>query len=434
MKTVAFTTLGCKVNQYDTDAVKGMFLLKGYQVVDFDDVADIYVINTCSVTAMGEKKSRQLIRKGKRNNENARIVVMGCYAQLDPETVGAIEGVNLVVGTNNRHQIVELVEALDSTEAQINTVRNIMQELQFEEMPLYGEAVDKARAYMKIQEGCNNYCTFCIIPYTRGKLKSRKLADIVAEGKRLTDAGYSEIILTGIHLGNYGLDLKEKTNLADVVEALLANPDIRRIRLGSIESVEVSPRLIELMRTNERLCSQLHLPLQAGSDKVLKAMNRHYTLAEFKTLAQELRNTIPDLSLTTDVIVGFPGEDDEAFAQTLATLEELHFTHIHVFPYSKREGTPAAKMVNQVPEVIKKSRVAMVNQLSRKGFQEYGKRWLNRKTTVLIETEDDKYYMGYTEHYLMARIPKGVHTYKIGAIIPVSVISVEDEYLLVEEA
>lgn len=278
MKTVAFTTLGCRVNQYDTDAMKGLFLQKGYEVVPFDDVADIYVINTCSVTNMGERKSRQLIRKAKRTNEAARIIVTGCYAQLDPDAIAAIEGVSLVIGTNNRHRIVELIEEIDVTEQQINAVRNIMEQATFEEMPLLGDESNKSRAFMKIQEGCNNYCAFCIIPYTRGKLKSRRIDDIVQEAKRLVNHGYHEIVLTGIHLGNYGIELPDRPTLADVVKALLDIPELRRIRFGSIESVEVSDELVHLMATNKRVCPNLHLPLQAGSDHVLQLMKRHYTL------------------------------------------------------------------------------------------------------------------------------------------------------------
>ena len=251
MKTVAFTTLGCRVNQYDTDAMKGLFLQHNYEAVDFDEKADIYVINTCSVTNMGEKKSRQLIRKAKRQNQDAYVIVTGCYAQLDPDTIAAIDGVNLVIGTNNRSKIVELVEQLETTERQINAVRDIMKESNFEEMPLFGNESDKSRAFMKIQEGCNNYCAFCIIPYTRGKLKSRKVEDIVNEAKRLVDHGFHEIVLTGIHLGNYGVELPNRPTLADVVKALLEIPNLHRIRFGSIESVEVSDELIELIATDK---------------------------------------------------------------------------------------------------------------------------------------------------------------------------------------
>ncbi len=268
MKTVAFTTLGCRVNQYDTDAMKGLFIKAGYEVVDFEDQADVYVINTCSVTHMGEKKSRQLIRKAKRRNEAAHVVVTGCYAQLDPDTIAAIDGVSLVIGTANRNKIVDLVEQVEATEKQINAVRDIMGESSFEEMPLHGNELDKTRAFMKIQEGCNNYCAFCIIPYTRGKLKSRLIPDIVEEAKRLIANGYHEIVLTGIHLGNYGVELPGRPSLADVVKALLELDGLYRIRFGSIESVEVSEELIDLMATDKRVCPNFHLPLQAGSDHV----------------------------------------------------------------------------------------------------------------------------------------------------------------------
>ena len=356
MKTVAFTTLGCRVNQYDTDAMKGLFLQHDYEAVDFDSKADIYVINTCSVTNMGEKKSRQLIRKAKRQNQDAYVIVTGCYAQLDPDAIAAIDGVNLVIGTNNRSKIVELVEQLETTERQINAVRDIMKETNFEEMPLFGNESDKSRAFMKIQEGCNNYCAFCIIPYTRGKLKSRKVDDIVNEAKRLVEHGFHEIVLTGIHLGNYGVELPGRPTLADVVKALLEIPNLHRIRFGSIESVEVSDELIELMATDKRVCPHLHLPLQAGSDHVLTLMKRHYTLQEYKDLIKNLRNRIPDLSITTDIIAGFPQETDEDFDETMNTVKEIGFTHIHAFPYSIREGTPAATMPNQVPEAVKEER------------------------------------------------------------------------------
>lgn len=432
MKTVAFTTLGCRVNQYDTDAMRGLFLQNGYKTVDFDEKADIYVINTCSVTNMGERKSRQLIRKAKRTNEKAYIIVTGCYAQLAPDAIAAIEGVNLVIGTNNRHRIVELVEQLDSTEKQISVVRNIMEQATFEEMPLYGNEIDKVRAFMKIQEGCNNYCTFCIIPYTRGKLKSRRLEDIMAEAKRLVAHGYREIVLTGIHLGNYGVELPEKTTLADVVKALLTIPELQRIRLGSIESVEVSDELIDLMATEPRFCSHLHLPLQAGSDHILKLMNRHYTLDEFKQLIQRLRSRIEGLVITTDIIAGFPGETDEDFDETMKAVREIGFTHIHAFPYSKREGTPAAVMEDQVPEAVKKTRVALLNSLSQEGFTQYANTLLGKTVTILVEQEVDGQYLGFTNDYIHGTISKELINCQVGDIVSGIVTAVANEKVVVE--
>lgn len=432
MKTVAFTTLGCRVNQYDTDAMRGLFIQSGYTPVDFDEKADIYVINTCSVTNMGERKSRQLIRKAKRTNEDAYIIVTGCYAQLSPEAIATIDGVNLVIGTNNRHRVVELVEQLESTEKQISIVRNIMEQATFEEMPLYGNEIDKARAFMKIQEGCNNYCTFCIIPYTRGKLKSRRVEDIVKEAKRLVEHGYHEIVLTGIHLGNYGIELLEKPNLAHVVKALLEIPGLERIRLGSIESVEVSEELVDLMAKDPRFCTHLHLPLQAGSDHILKLMNRHYNLQEFKDLIARLRSRIPGLAITTDIIAGFPGETDEDFEETMRTVEEIGFTHIHAFPYSKREGTPAATMEDQVPEAVKKTRVALLNSLGQKGLQKFAEQMIGKPAEILIEREEDGYYLGFTNEYIHGKIKKGTTAHDVGTIIGGTVTAFDGETLIIE--
>ena len=432
MKTVAFTTLGCRVNQYDTDAMKGLFIKAGYTPVGFDEEASIYVINTCSVTNMGEKKSRQLIRQAKRRNPEAFIVVTGCYAQLAPEVISAIDGVNLVIGTANRNKIVELVENIPSTEEQISIVRNVMEESTFEEMPLFGNEIEKCRAFMKIQEGCNNFCSFCIIPYTRGKLKSRKIEDIVEEAKRLVAYGYKEVVLTGIHLGNYGIELPERPTLGRVVRELLTIDGLERIRFGSIESVEVSEELIELMATNPRVCPNLHLPLQAGSDPVLKSMNRHYNLQQYKDLVKYLRSRIPNLSITTDIIAGFPGETDELFEETMRTVKEVGFTHIHAFPYSIREGTPAAKMEDQVPEAVKKTRVALLNQLGKEGFKAYANRFLNQPVKVLIEQSDDFYYYGLTNEYVHSKIPKQEHTFNVGDIVSGTVTEVHSDVVLVE--
>ncbi|WP_298706795.1 tRNA (N(6)-L-threonylcarbamoyladenosine(37)-C(2))-methylthiotransferase MtaB [uncultured Veillonella sp.] len=432
MKTVAFTTLGCRVNQYDTDAMRGLFIKSGYTPVEFDEKADIYVINTCSVTNMGERKSRQLIRKAKRTNEEAYIIVTGCYAQLAPDAIAAIEGVNLVIGTNNRNKVVELVEQIESTEKQINAVRNIMEQSTFEEMPLYGDEIEKARAFMKIQEGCNNYCTFCIIPYTRGKLKSRKVDDIVQEAKRLVAHGYKEIVLTGIHLGNYGVELPEKPKLAQVVKVLLTIDGLKRIRLGSIESVEVSDELVELMATEPRFCSHMHLPLQAGSDHILKLMNRHYNLQEFKDLIANLRSRIAGLAITTDIIAGFPGETDEDFEETMNTVRELGFTHIHAFPYSIREGTPAATMENQVPEAVKKTRVALLNSLGDEGLANYANGMIGKPAEILVEREVDGYYVGFTNEYIHGKIKKEATDYPVGSIIGGTVTAFDGESLIIE--
>lgn len=304
MKTVSFLTLGCKVNQYDTDAMRSLFFARGYEEVSAKDKADICVINTCSVTHIGERKSRQMIRRAKRLNPQTKIIVTGCYAQLDPKTIQQIDGVNLIIGTQDRTKVVDLIEAYGSSSQAHNAVHDIFETSQFEELNWAHPASNRARSYLKIQEGCNNYCAFCIIPYTRGKLKSRGVEDIYHEARRLDEQGFKEVVLTGIHLGNYGVDLGRQVDLADVVKMLLERTHISRIRLGSIESVEISEELVDLIATNERVCPHLHLPLQSGSEEILRKMRRHYHLQEYVDLISSLRARIPDLAVTTDLIVG----------------------------------------------------------------------------------------------------------------------------------
>ena len=298
MPSIAFATLGCRVNQYDTDSMRGLFLSKGFQEAAFHDVADVYVINTCSVTQMGEKKSRQMIRRAKKLNRAALIVVTGCYAQLSPDVLAAMPDVDAVVGTNEKKEIVRIVDSLleRRSGAAVRAVHNIMGAAGrdvFEEIPLYPSAVAHTRADLKIQEGCNNFCTYCIIPYTRGSLKSRQPDAVIAEAKRLTAFGFRELVLTGIHLGAYGIDLPARPTLALILRRLLEETDVARIRMGSIESVEIRDDLIDVMNSSERICPHLHLPLQSGSNTILRAMGRHYTKNGYIALIEGLQ----DLSL-----------------------------------------------------------------------------------------------------------------------------------------
>ncbi len=432
MKKVAFVTLGCKVNQYDTDGMRGLFLAAGYEEAPFDSTADIYVINTCSVTHMGERKSRQLIYRAKKQNEQAVIVVTGCYAQLAPELIAAIEGVNIVIGTNERHQIVSLVEEYlaDSDKHVRTAVHNVREYNRFEELPLYPMAISHTRAHLKIQEGCNNFCSYCIIPYTRGKLKSREIPHIVEEANRLVAHGFKELVLTGIHLGAYGLDLPDRPALADVVEALLQQTKAERIRLGSIESVEVSEKLIRLINEEERMCPHLHLPIQSGSNPILKAMNRHYTKEQFITLIEELRERIPDLAVTTDVIAGFPGESDELFEETLETVRQLGFSHIHAFPYSARQGTPAAAMKEQIPEAVKKERVRQLNQVSEEGQERYQKSLIGKTVAVLVEKVENNIAEGFSEQYIRVQFPASEEA--AGHIVRAAIKGIENGTLIGE--
>ena len=395
-KRVAFLTLGCKVNQYDSDAMRSLFLSRGYTTAEKD--ADIYVINTCSVTSVGDKKSRQLIRRIRREHPGAIIAAAGCYAQLSPEEVAAA-GCDVVVGNQNRAHIVDYIEEAAAGRAG-NHVVDIMRVAEFENLTVTPEGEEKTRAFVKVQEGCDNYCTFCIIPYARGRLKSRRPEDAVAEVALLADKGYREIVLTGIHLGNYGVDLRDGTRLSSLVEALLAISGISRIRLGSIESVEVSDELIRILQTERRVCRHLHLPIQSGSDAVLARMHRHYRLAEFKKLIGTLREKIPGLALTTDLIVGFPGETEALFAETLETLRELQFSGIHVFPYSPRTGTPAAGYPDQVSTAVKKERVHRVEELEKEIARVYRQTFLGKTVRVLAEEIRGGRWEGLSDEYI----------------------------------
>lgn len=402
MPRVAFTTLGCKVNQFETEVMEGLFKQRGYEMVPFDQVADVYVINTCSVTHLGEKKSRQIIRRAIRLNQEAIVAVAGCYAQVSPEEIEAIEGVKVIVGTQDRHRIVDLVEQAVASSCSVNAVTSIMEADHFEDIPLF-EAPGRTRAFLKIQEGCTNFCTYCIIPYARGPLRSRPLASIIRETEKLISSGFKEIVLTGIHLGAYGRDVKGEVTLADAVRAVLDVEGLVRLRLGSLESIEISDDLIALMKQDNRLCSHLHLPLQAGDNTVLKAMNRHYTLAEYEQLINNIKSQIKDIAISTDIIVGFPGETLELFNNALAFVEKMNFSRMHIFPYSRRSGTPAAQYSDQVPEEEKKRRVQIMQELAEKKTTEFQHYFLNKQLTVLFEMENqknDNIIDGLTENYI----------------------------------
>ena len=426
-KRVAFTTLGCKVNQYDSDAMRSLFLRRGYEAAEGED-ADVYVINTCSVTSVGDKKSRQMIRRIRREHPGAVIVAAGCYAQVAPEEI-AKTGCDVIIGNQDRLHVVDYVEeAMREKGTLINRVSDIMKVSEFENLTVDPEGEEKTRAFIKVQEGCNNYCTFCIIPYARGRLKSRRLEDAVEEARLLAAHGYREIVLTGIHLGNYGKDLRDGTTLSALVDALLAIPGLARIRLGSIESVEVSDELIRLIRDEERVCCHLHLPLQSGSDAVLRRMNRHYSLREFKDLIAGLREKIPGLALTTDLIVGFPGETEELFQETLETLRELRFSGIHVFPYSRRTGTPAASYPDQVPMAVKKDRVHRVEEVEKGISREFRSAFVGKTVRVLTEEVKDGLYEGLSDEYIRVSV-KGDGIEK-GRVYRVTVEDVTDDGLI----
>ena len=409
-------TLGCKVNQFETETMEGLFRARGYDIVPFEGRADVYVINTCSVTHLSDRKSRQLIRRAARTNPAACIAVTGCYAQVAPEEIRALDGVRVVIGTKERARIVDYVEAsLRADTGALGTITDIMQARVFEDIPLQA-LPHRTRAFLKIEDGCQNFCTFCIIPYARGPVKSRELSAVAREMRLLVDAGFHEVVLTGIHLGAYGIDLAERPTLADACRTALAERDLRRLRLGSLESVELSADLLELMRTEPRFAAHLHLPLQAGSDVVLRAMNRHYTTAQFAQLVAEVRAAVPGVAISTDIIVGFPGETEADFAAGMDFVRRMGFARMHVFPYSARRGTPAARRTDQVPPMVRKERAARMQTLAEDLAEGYHRSMLGSVAEVLFETQENGVTDGLTETYVRVYTDAPVTR---GEIVPV---------------
>ena len=400
-RRVAFTTLGCKVNQYDSEAMAELFRKAGYDVVGFDRVAEVYVINTCTVTGRGAAKSRQLIRQAVQRNPAAAVMVAGCYPQTAAGEVLAIPGVSVAIGTADRHRVVELAEeARARLEAAgggedprpVNAVGDVMAAREFEETPV--EAFSgRTRAAVKVQEGCDYRCTYCIVPFARGPVRSRPAAEVITEVRRLVEAGFKEIVLTGIHLGSYGLDRPRAGGgraqagavLVELIRQVRTVPGLWRLRLSSLEPAHANPDLIALLASEPKLCRHLHLSLQSGSPAILRRMGRHYTADEYRRTVQALRARVPLLGLSTDVMVGFPGETEEHFRESLTFVREMAFSRLHVFPFSPRPGTPAASYPDQVPRAVKEYRSRRMIELGRELALEYHRRWIGRAVEVLVE-------------------------------------------------
>lgn len=409
MQKVAFHTLGCKVNHYETEAIWQLFKQEGYERVDFDASSDVYVINTCTVTNTGDKKSRQTIRRAIRKNPDAVICVTGCYAQTSPAEIMDIPGVDIVIGTQDRVKMLEYIEQYRKERQPINAVGNIMKSRVYEEMDVPA-FTDRTRASLKIQEGCNNFCTFCIIPWARGLMRSRDPQEVIHQAQQLVDAGYKEIVLTGIHTGGYGADLKDY-NLAMLLSDLEANvKGLKRLRISSIEASQITDEVIEVIRKSNVIVRHLHIPLQSGSDTVLKRMRRKYTMESFAERLVKLREIMPDLAVTSDVIVGFPGETEEEFMETYNFVKDHHFSELHVFPYSKRTGTPAARMEDQIDEEIKNERVHRLISLSDQLAKEYASKFEGQVLEVIpeeryMESSEEGLYVGYTDNYMKIVFP-----------------------------
>ena len=429
MKKAAFYTLGCKVNQYETEALTGIFEGAGYEVVEFDDWADVYVINTCTVTNLSDRKSRQMIRRAKSKNEDAIVAVVGCYAQTAPDEVINIPGVNIVIGTKERGKILDYINEVEEGQDKISAVDSIMSTRSFEELNV-DNYKERTRAYLKIQEGCSQFCAYCIIPYARGPVRSRLPGDVTGEVERLAGKGFKEIVLTGIHVASYGKDLKT-TSLVDIIRRIHDIDGIERIRLGSVEPTTITEEFIQLAKEAPKLCPHYHLSLQSGCDETLKRMNRKYDTAKYREVVDLLRENIKDVALTTDVMVGFPGETEEEFGRTYEFLKEIGFAKMHIFKYSPRKGTPAAQFPNQVSPEVKEERSKRLIALSDKSMLDYNKAYAGRTMPVLFEQEvknGDGFIEGLTANYIRVRC-KGDYNYK-GEILEAKLEEIEEDYML----
>ena len=427
MPSIAFYTLGCKVNQYETEVMREQFSARGYQVVEFEQKADFYLVNTCSVTAMADRKSRNIIRRAHKTNPEAKIIVAGCYSQVHPEELQKLEFVDLIIGNEEKKQVAALAENI-LEEARVQ-VGNILCSHPYNEASVLSHA-GKTRAFMKIQDGCDNFCAYCIIPYARGPVRSRGLKEIVREAKALAAAGYQEIVLTGIHLTSYGKDL-DGLDLYDVLLALHEVEGLERLRLGSLELTPVLFKIAERSAKLPKLCPHFHISLQSGCDAVLARMKRRYTTGEYQRAVRLLRDNWPDAAITTDIMAGFPGETEEEARQSLLFAKSLGFAKMHVFPYSIRPGTAAADMNGQLSEQVKKNRAAQLQELDREMEKAFYHALVGKTMPVLFEQRGgDGLYEGHTPNYAVAAVESVADLHKL--ILPVKILCTREGRLFGE--
>lgn len=403
MKKAALHNLGCKVNAYETEAMQHLLEEAGYEIVPFTQKADVYVINTCSVTNMADRKSRQMLHKAKKNNPNSIVVAAGCYVQTSEKEVLNDLSVDIVIGNDRKHDLVRLLEeySLDSVNDTVDDINDGKHD--FEEL-FIDQTKEHTRAFIKVQDGCNQFCSYCIIPYARGRVRSRRFENVIAEVERLAANGFKEVVLTGIHLSSYGVDFEEATGLLELIQAVNAVKGIERIRLGSLEPKIVTGHFASELSKLDKICPHFHLSLQSGCDETLKRMNRKYTTKEYERGCELLRKYFVHPAITTDVIVGFPGETEEEFEQTKAYLEHIHFYEMHIFKYSKRKGTRAAVMPDQIDEQIKAARSEKLIALGHDMSKEFRKFYIGKNEEVLFEEKavigDKEYFVGYTKEYV----------------------------------
>lgn len=396
---VGLCNLGCKVNTYEMEYIASLFKERGYEIGDFNDFCDVYVVNTCTVTNNSDVKSRKMINHPKKINKNSCLVVCGCFIESAKDYKN--DDIDIVLGNYNKSKVVDLVEEFFRNKEKINQKFNL-NEVEFEDMNIK-HFENRTRAFVKIQDGCENFCTYCIIPYVRGKCRSKKEDNVLSEITTLVNNGYNEIVLTGIHTGNYGVDIN--TDFSSILEKILNIKGLKRLRISSIEITELDDKFLELLK-NPILCNHLHIPLQSGGEKTLKRMNRKYDKKYFKEEIEKIRKVRPDISITTDVIVGFPGETEDDFNECVDFIKEINFSKIHVFPYSKRDGTVAAKMKDQIDGKVKKERVKTLLDLSKTLEENYNNSFIGKKESCLIEKVDCKYSYGHCSNYVYLKIPK----------------------------
>lgn len=422
---VAIYTLGCKVNLYESEVIMNSFKKSGYEIVDFEDNADIVIINTCTVTNTSDKKSRNIIRQAIKKHENAVIVVMGCYSQVRSADIKEIDGVDIIIGNTKKSKVVSLVEEYLKNKKSITEIDDIMH-TDFEPMEL-DTFETRTRAFVKIQDGCNNFCSYCIIPYSRGNIRSKEKDDVVSEIKCLVKNGYKEVVLTGIHTGHYGKD-KYDYDFSDLLSELCKIDNLKRIRISSIEITELDSKFIDVLKNNKVIVNHMHIPLQSGCDKTLKEMNRKYDTKYYLDKINLIRSIRPNISITTDLIVGFPNETEEDFNNTLSFLRKVKFSKIHVFPYSRRKGTKADLMDNQIDEQTKHKRVKEVLKLSEELEIEYMNKFINTDVLVLIEKFENGIISGHTENYIPVKA-NGVES-DINELLMIHIDKMEYPYLI----
>ena len=394
---VAFISLGCKVNQYETNAMSQEFIENGYEVVEFTDVADVYIVNTCTVTNIADRKSRQMLRRVKEINPEAILVACGCYAQVGKDELEKIDDIDLIIGNNEKKDIVEIIENYQNDKNAI--ISDVMHQREYVE---FGTTTytEKTRAVVKIQDGCDRFCSYCIIPFARGRVRSRKIENIISEVEQIVDNGMQEIVITGIHIASYGKDFNYEITLIDLLEELNKIDGLKRIRLGSIEPTIITEEFVLRLAKLDKICDHFHLSLQSGCDETLRRMNRRYTCKEFEDGTKLLRKAFPNAALTTDVIVGFPGETDDEFNATYEFLKKIAFYKMHIFKYSQRKGTKAAVMPNQIDGSIKEQRSKVLLGLSDENEEKYNSEYVDKIVEVLFEEKDGDYYKGHTKNYI----------------------------------